>query len=256
MPASSAASITARVCARSARAPKLLQPRPTTETSGPPSPSERICMSRTLSVRVRPARDVHARAEAHHDDVVLVHELVVADDRAAAGVALRRPRLEDPAPRGEDVAGADRARASAAPRRRASPCPPCRASARGRRGPCRSPSSASRSRSARRTAPRPPPPRSTWIGCGSYSCAKARISSSVIVCVPWTASSPGWKSSQYLTRRRALPAAGARGRRRASSSAASARRRARGGPALRPRRSRPARPRRRGRTRAPSPGAA
>src|SRR6266496_3383089 len=45
-PASSAASTTARVPSRSTRPPKLLQPRPTTVTSGPPSPKRRIRMSR------------------------------------------------------------------------------------------------------------------------------------------------------------------------------------------------------------------
>src|ERR687884_1254002 len=41
-PASSAASTTARVPSRSTRPPKLLQPRPTTETSGPSAPSRRV----------------------------------------------------------------------------------------------------------------------------------------------------------------------------------------------------------------------
>src|ERR671928_2072981 len=42
MPASSAASTTARVPSRSTRIPKLLQPRPTTETSGPSLPNRRV----------------------------------------------------------------------------------------------------------------------------------------------------------------------------------------------------------------------
>src|SRR5437879_4078445 len=41
-PAASAASTTARVPSRSTRPPKLLQPRPTTETSGPSVPNRRI----------------------------------------------------------------------------------------------------------------------------------------------------------------------------------------------------------------------
>src|ERR671935_3155895 len=41
-PASSAASTTARVPSRSTRQPKLLQPRPTTETSGPSEPNRRV----------------------------------------------------------------------------------------------------------------------------------------------------------------------------------------------------------------------
>src|ERR671937_1762192 len=41
-PASSAASTTARVPSRSTRIPKLLQPRPTTETSGPSVPNRRV----------------------------------------------------------------------------------------------------------------------------------------------------------------------------------------------------------------------
>src|SRR5919205_1951192 len=41
-PASSAASTTARVPSRSTRIPKLLQPRPTTETSGPSLPNRRV----------------------------------------------------------------------------------------------------------------------------------------------------------------------------------------------------------------------
>src|SRR5436305_7602512 len=45
-PSSSAASMTARDCSRSQRAPKLLVPRPTTETSGPPSPSDRVRTAR------------------------------------------------------------------------------------------------------------------------------------------------------------------------------------------------------------------
>src|SRR5919198_875079 len=43
-PASSAASTTARVPSRSRRPPKLLQPSPTTETSGPSSPNRRVRM--------------------------------------------------------------------------------------------------------------------------------------------------------------------------------------------------------------------
>src|ERR671934_406984 len=43
-PASTAASTTARVPSRSTRMPKLLQPRPTTETSGPSAPSRRVRM--------------------------------------------------------------------------------------------------------------------------------------------------------------------------------------------------------------------
>src|SRR2546430_15392105 len=45
IPASSAASTTARVPSRSTRRPKLLHPSPTTETSGPPSPSFRVRMA-------------------------------------------------------------------------------------------------------------------------------------------------------------------------------------------------------------------
>src|ERR671935_614093 len=41
-PASRAAFTTARVPSRSTRMPKLLQPSPTTETSGPPSPNRRV----------------------------------------------------------------------------------------------------------------------------------------------------------------------------------------------------------------------
>src|SRR5438876_8635388 len=44
MPASSAASTTARVASRSMRPPKLLQPSPTTETSGPSRPNRRVRM--------------------------------------------------------------------------------------------------------------------------------------------------------------------------------------------------------------------
>src|SRR5215210_6386313 len=44
-PASRAASTTARVPARSTRMPKLLQPRPTTETSGPSLPNRRVRMA-------------------------------------------------------------------------------------------------------------------------------------------------------------------------------------------------------------------
>src|SRR3954463_14976979 len=43
-PASSAAATTARVPSRSTRPPKLLQPRPTTETSGPSLPNRRVRM--------------------------------------------------------------------------------------------------------------------------------------------------------------------------------------------------------------------
>src|SRR6266576_3981825 len=45
-PSSSAASMTARDSSRSQRAPKLFVPRPTTETSGPPSPSVRVRTAR------------------------------------------------------------------------------------------------------------------------------------------------------------------------------------------------------------------
>src|SRR3954469_8658921 len=44
--ASSAASTTARVPSRSTRPPKLLQPRPTTETSGPSFPKRRMRMTK------------------------------------------------------------------------------------------------------------------------------------------------------------------------------------------------------------------
>src|SRR5918999_1885814 len=44
-PASRAASTTARVPSRSTRMPKLLQPRPTTETSGPSLPNRRVRMA-------------------------------------------------------------------------------------------------------------------------------------------------------------------------------------------------------------------
>src|SRR5918992_5148907 len=44
-PASRAASTTARVPSRSTRMPKLLQPRPTTETSGPLLPNRRARMA-------------------------------------------------------------------------------------------------------------------------------------------------------------------------------------------------------------------
>src|SRR5262245_25508508 len=46
MPASSAASTTARVPTRSTRPPKLLQPRPTAETSGPSFPKRRVRTTR------------------------------------------------------------------------------------------------------------------------------------------------------------------------------------------------------------------
>src|SRR5712691_9477349 len=46
IPASSAASTTARVPSRPTRPPKLLQPRPTTETSGPSLPNRRVRMAR------------------------------------------------------------------------------------------------------------------------------------------------------------------------------------------------------------------
>src|SRR5918911_3626403 len=55
-PASSAASTTARVPSRSRRIPKLLQPRPTTETSGPSAPNRRVRMTndaRASGVRYR-----------------------------------------------------------------------------------------------------------------------------------------------------------------------------------------------------------
>src|SRR5205809_277045 len=45
IPASSAASTTVRVPPRSTRIPKLLQPRPTTETSGPSLPRRRVRMT-------------------------------------------------------------------------------------------------------------------------------------------------------------------------------------------------------------------
>src|ERR687898_2874631 len=44
-PVSRAASTTARVPSRSTRMPKLLQPRPTTETSGPSFPNRRVRMA-------------------------------------------------------------------------------------------------------------------------------------------------------------------------------------------------------------------
>src|SRR6266496_6258279 len=55
-PASSAASTTARVPSRSTRSPKLLQPRPTTETSGPSLPNRRVRIAhdaRASEVRYR-----------------------------------------------------------------------------------------------------------------------------------------------------------------------------------------------------------
>src|SRR5438046_322864 len=55
-PASSAASTTARVPSRSTRMPKLLQPRPTTEISGPSLPNRRVRMpvdARASTMRYR-----------------------------------------------------------------------------------------------------------------------------------------------------------------------------------------------------------
>src|SRR3954453_16449690 len=52
MPASSAASRTAAVASRSSRLPKLLQPRPTTETSSSESPRRRLGSS---AIGLRPA---------------------------------------------------------------------------------------------------------------------------------------------------------------------------------------------------------
>src|SRR5439155_5755531 len=55
-PASSAASTTVRVPSRSTRIPKLLQPRPTTETSGPSFPNRRVRIAsdaRASGVRYR-----------------------------------------------------------------------------------------------------------------------------------------------------------------------------------------------------------
>src|ERR1700744_962985 len=54
MPSSIAASITARVPARSTRRPKLLQPNPTTEASSPESPSGRVLISLMGPTLVRP----------------------------------------------------------------------------------------------------------------------------------------------------------------------------------------------------------
>src|SRR6478609_9195605 len=56
IPASSAASTTARVPSRSTRMPKLLQPRPTTETSGPSLPKRRVRTTRDAR-----ASEVHYR---------------------------------------------------------------------------------------------------------------------------------------------------------------------------------------------------
>src|SRR6516225_3137559 len=94
MPLSSAASTTARVPARSSRRPKLLQPRPTTDTSGPRRPSERVRMS-AMELRLYQSgaagRDAHLCAErlavelAHRsqghrvDEVHLARVLVAAD---------------------------------------------------------------------------------------------------------------------------------------------------------------------------------
>src|SRR5438552_18798018 len=89
------------------RGPKLFVPSPTTETSGPPSPSVRVRIFGTLPVRLRSTPEVPARAQAHDDLALLVHELVLAHDRPALGIVLGRPGLDDPAPSGEHVAGAD-----------------------------------------------------------------------------------------------------------------------------------------------------
>src|ERR1700750_2972722 len=66
-PASSAASITARVCSSSMRAPKLFVPRPTTETSGPPSPRMRVRIGSTLlhAVQAGALRTICRRMEGH-----------------------------------------------------------------------------------------------------------------------------------------------------------------------------------------------
>src|SRR6476646_6934773 len=56
IPASSAASTTARVPSRSTRMPKLLEPRPTTETSGPSLPKRRVRTTRDAR-----ASEVHYR---------------------------------------------------------------------------------------------------------------------------------------------------------------------------------------------------
>ena len=61
MPASSAASITARVPARSSRRPKLLQPRPTADTVSPERPSGFSCMARRMAGDPLSPRDAPRR---------------------------------------------------------------------------------------------------------------------------------------------------------------------------------------------------
>src|SRR4051812_30294152 len=86
-PSSSAASITARVCSRSQRAPKLFVPRPTTVTSGPPSPSVRVRMPRTLpgggqTMRPRVHDDERLRRPGQRDVQLAQPLLAVLGDRS------------------------------------------------------------------------------------------------------------------------------------------------------------------------------
>src|ERR1700733_11320719 len=86
MPSSSAASITARVCSRSQRRPKLFVPSPTSVTSGPPSPSCRVRMLLTLSaddesVRPRVDDDERLRRPGQRDVQLAQPLLAVLGDR-------------------------------------------------------------------------------------------------------------------------------------------------------------------------------
>src|SRR5438874_664912 len=89
MPASRAASITARLASRSSFEPKLLHPRPTVETASPDCPRRRYVMSairRTVSAgaTIGPMSDLAATAPAF---VVTAHGIVWAGDVLRRSVA-------------------------------------------------------------------------------------------------------------------------------------------------------------------------
>src|SRR6187402_3473218 len=83
MPRSSALWTTLRVASRSIRPPKLLQPRPTSDTRRPDDPRLRSCIRSPLSIPALEAREVPRRHALGPQGVLRRGGVLVADRQAA-----------------------------------------------------------------------------------------------------------------------------------------------------------------------------
>src|SRR5258708_23828164 len=108
IPSSSAASITACVCCRSIRPPKLFVPSPTTVTSGPPSPSVRVRMPRRYRSDRGPCGSGDAQTSASERERTQVQP--GGDEQKGAVADEKRCVLEDSAEHRAEQVRAERDR--------------------------------------------------------------------------------------------------------------------------------------------------